>query len=104
MADKIEYTLHVPARYNSGARVPRPYFERIESRLVLIAGGYNRARTVGAFEMSDGTTKREPIFVYTILTGVGAARGLRKLASDIGRDLAQDSVLVTRRTVGADFV
>ena len=104
MADKIEYTLHVPARFNSGERVPRPYLERIEGRLITIAGGYNRARTVGAFEMSDGSTKREPIFVYTILAGVGADYGMRKLAKDIGRDLAQDSVLVTCRAIGAELI
>lgn len=104
MADTVEYTIHVPARLNSGERVPRAYVERIEARLVTIAGGYNRARTVGAFAMSDGSTKRESVFVYKVLAGVGADYGMRKLAKDIGRDLAQESVLVTRRAIGSELV
>ncbi len=104
MANTLEFTLHVPARYNSGARVPRAYVERVEARLVAIGGGYNRARTVGAYVMSDGSTKREPVYVYSVLAGIGAERGLRKLARDIGRDIGQESVLVTRRPIAADFV
>lgn len=105
MAERSEYTLHVPMRLNSGARVPRAYVDRIEARLVAIAGGFTRARTVGAFAMSDGSVKREPVYVYSVLAGRGAARGMRRIASDIRRDLAQESVLLTVTDgISVDFV
>lgn len=104
MAHSIEYTLHVPRCYNSGARVDSGFFATLESKLASVSGGYNRARTIGAYRMSDGSVKREHVYVYTVIGTRAHGAALRAVAEFVKRQLAQESVLITARTIDASFV
>ena len=101
-----EYTLHVPTRLNSGARVSAEFFRTLEDRLVSIGGGFSRVRIVGGYRMSDGSLKRESVYTYTLLAPDTSAiqQRIRSLASHVRIQLAQESVLVTSRPVSAEFI
>lgn len=101
-----EYTIHVPMRLNSGARVSAEFFRTLESRLASIGGGFTRTRTVGGYTTSDGTLKRESVYVYTLFAPSNPSTGERvhSLACHVKIQLAQESVLVTARRIAAEFV
>ncbi len=102
----MEYRVYVPDRLNSGKRVPSEFFANLEIRLVSIAGGFSRSHAIGGYTMSDGTLKREPVYVYTLLapdTGAIQER-IRSLAFHVKGMLAQESVLVVSRPVDSELV
>ena len=107
MADTVQFTIHVPRNLNDNRRVPASFFRVFEARLVEIAGGFNRARTVGAYAMSDGSVKREPVYVYTS-TVWGATRATRgafsALAEYLKRALAQESVYLASTIIDGELV
>ncbi len=101
-----EYTLHVPTRLNSGARVSAEFFRVLEDRLASIGGGFSRVRVVGGYTMSDGSLKRESVYTYTLLAPDTSAiqQRVRSAALHVRGMLAQESVLVTSRPISAEFV
>ncbi len=100
----MEYTLYVPQRLNNDTDVSAEFFRALEERLVSIAGGFTRMRGVGAYRMTDGSVKREPVYVYMLLASARERERIRRVAEYVKLMLAQESVLVTSRTVDSEFV
>ncbi len=99
-----EYTLHVPIRTNIGQKVSRDFFARLEERLSAIAGGFTRTRAIGGYHMSDGTLKREPVYVYSVVTDHPQEQCLRSIAGHVKISLAQESVLLTSRAIDSELI
>ncbi len=100
------YTLYVPTHLNSGDPVSASFFDAFESRLAGIAGGYTRTDGIGAYQMTDGTLKREPVYVYTLLApgNPSTRERVHNVARHVKLWLAQESVLVTVALVDSELV
>ncbi len=103
---RAEYTLYVPQRRNNGIDVSAAFFGTLETRLLIIAGGFTRSRGVGGYQMESGEIVREPVYIYTLLAPdtPSVRQQVRSVAQHVKIQLAQESVLFTVRAVDSELV
>jgi hypothetical protein len=99
------YTLTVPATLNDGTLVPLAEIERIEARLIEIAGGFTLTHGIGAYR-GEAQTYSEPVRLYAVDTETAeyVAAPLRMLAEYVALALDQEAVYLTSQEVNARLI
>ncbi len=101
----IRYTITIPSRYNNGTRVALALVDSFVHDAVKIAGGATlHGESDGYWRNADGYLVVEPVRVLEILTDYDHSNAVYALAHRVRRELAQETVLVTKAELSVNFV
>ena len=85
----------IPTKYNTGEKVGREIFQRFETRLIEIAGGFSSEGFVeGGWEGPDGKIYRDKTRKYSIAADEAKIEELKTLIKEIGKELKQEAMYV----------
>ena len=90
-----EHKIIVSRQFNDGRAVPLDWFEDFETKLVAEFQGFTRIDGKGGYKMKDGTTKFEPVFIYTVAGHLMDCDGpLKRLGAWAKFSLYQESIYI----------
>ena len=94
--------LLIPVRDESGRRFPRSLYEDLSRELTDRFGGltaYTRAPAAGLWEEDSGTTVRDDVVIYEVMTESLDERWWRDLRARLEREFDQQELIIRAQAI-----